>query len=88
VIGVLEVEQKEKGKPWQRNDRYFAVAAHSHSQRAVKRLADLPAQLEVEAFFVYYAGRNGKELRVVRRRGPKRAHKLLKVGVKAFKAGK
>lgn len=89
LIGVLEVEQKEKRKPWRRNDRYFAVATHAHSQRAVKRLADLPAQLvpEVEGFFVHYAGLNGKALRVVRRSGPKRAHKLLKVGIKAFKAG-
>lgn len=90
LIGVLEVEQKQKRKPWQRNDRFFAVATHAHSHLAVKRLADLPEQLvpEVESFFVHYAGLNGKELRVIRRSGPKRARKLLKAGAKAFKAGK
>jgi inorganic pyrophosphatase len=90
LIGVLEVEQKEKRKPWQRNDRFFAVATHAHSHTAVKRLADLPPQLvpEVESFFTHYAGLNGKELRVVRRSGPKRAGKLVKAGAKAFKAGK
>lgn len=90
LIGVLEVEQKNKRKPWQRNDRFFAVATHAHSHMAVKRLADLPPRLvpEVESFFTHYAGVNGRELRVVRRSGPKRAGKLVKAGAKAFKAGK
>ena len=26
LIGVLEVEQKDQGEPWERNDRFFAVA--------------------------------------------------------------
>ena len=25
LIGVLEVEQKDQGEPWERNDRFFAV---------------------------------------------------------------
>jgi len=87
LIGALEVEQREKNKRWQRNDRFFAVAIHAHSHIAVHRLADLPSQLvpEVEAFFIQYAGLNGKELRVIRRSGRSRAHKLLKAGAKAFK---
>ncbi len=89
LIGALEIEQKEKRKPWQRNDRFFAVAAHAHGDVAVQRLADLPEQFmtEVEAFFIHYAGLDGKQLRVVRRSGPKRARKLLKAGAKTFKAG-
>src|SRR5215217_8263454 len=80
LVGVLEVEQRKHGKRWKRNDRFFAVATHAHSHMAVKRLADLPQQLlsEVESFFVHYAGLNGKELRVMRRSGRRRAQKLLK----------
>ena len=90
LIGVLEVEQKQRRKPWQRNDRFFAVATHAHGHLAVQRLADLPSQLvpEVEAFFTHYAGLEGKELRVKRRSGPSRARKLLKAGAKAFKSEK
>jgi inorganic pyrophosphatase len=90
LIGVLEVEQRRKGRPWQRNDRFFAVATHAHSQMKVQRLTDLPEQLlpEVESFFIHYSGFGGKELRVLRRSGPRRARKLVKAGAKAFKAGK
>jgi inorganic pyrophosphatase len=88
LIGVLEVEQKEKRKPWKRNDRYFAVATQGHTYQRLKRLADLRPQLlaEIEAFFTHYAGLNGKVLRVVRRSGPRRAAELLKAGAKAFTA--
>ena len=87
LIGVLEVEQKDKGKPWQRNDRFFAVATHAHTHQALKKLDDLRPHLlpEIESFFTHYAGLNGKRLRIVRRSGPRRARKLLKAGAKAFK---
>ena len=88
LIGVLEVEQKDQGKPWERNDRFFAVATHAHTHQALKRLDDLRPHLlpEIESFFTHYAGLNGKRLRIVRRSGPRRARKLLKAGAKAFKA--
>jgi inorganic pyrophosphatase len=90
LIGVLEVEQKEKGKPWKRNDRFFAVATQAHDHQQVKHLDDLRPHLlpEIESFFTHYAGLNGKELRVLQRSDPNRARKLLKAGVKAFKADK
>jgi inorganic pyrophosphatase len=90
LIGVLEVEQKEKRKPWKRNDRFFAVATHAHTHQRLKHIDDLRPHLlpEIEAFFTHYAGLNGKELRIVRRSGPKRARKLVKAGARAFKAGK
>lgn len=89
LIGVLEVKQKEKRKPWKRNDRFFAVATHAHTHHRLRHIDELRPQLlpEIEAFFVY-AGLNGKELRVVRRSGPGRARKLLKAGARTFKAGK
>jgi inorganic pyrophosphatase len=90
LIGVLEVEQKEKRRPWRRNDRFFAVATHAHDHQRLKHLDDLRPHLlaEIESFFTHYAGLNGKKLHVLRRGGPKRARKLLKAGGKAFKAPK
>src|SRR4030095_5234661 len=83
LIGVLEVEQKEKRKPWKRNDRFFAVATSAHEHQRLKHLDDLRPHLlpEIEWFLTHYAGLNGKELRVVRRSGPARAGKLLEGGV-------
>jgi inorganic pyrophosphatase len=86
LIGVLEVEQKGKGKPWRRNDRFFAVATHAHTHQSLKRLDDLREHLlpEIESFFVHYAELNGKRLRIIGRRGSTRARKLLKAGARTF----
>jgi inorganic pyrophosphatase len=88
LIGVLEVEQKDQGDSWERNDRFFAVATHAHTHQSLKKLDDLRAHLlpEIESFFTHYAELNGKKLRIVGRRGPRRALKLLKAGTRAFKA--
>jgi len=88
TIGVLEVEQRQDGTPWQRNDRFLAVATHAHTHEKVQHLNDLPPHMlpEIEAFFSHYARLGGKELRIQRRRGPSHAQKLLKAGAKAFKA--
>jgi inorganic pyrophosphatase len=87
LIGALEVEQKQNGQPWKRNDRLFAVATHAHLHGTVKRLADLRPHLlpEIETFFTHYAGMNGKRLRIIGRCGPRRARKLLRAGARAFK---
>src|SRR5215831_2713463 len=45
LIGALEVEQREAGKPWERNDRLMAVATHAHTHETVKKLADLRPHL-------------------------------------------
>jgi inorganic pyrophosphatase len=86
LIGVLEVKQREQRKPWVRNDRFFAVATHAHSHQTLRSLGDLRPHLleEIESFFVHYACLNGKKLQVTGRKGPRRAHKLLKAGMKAF----
>ena len=85
LIGVLEIEQRQGRKPWQRNDRFLAVATEARAYRKIHRLADLRPDLldEIEAFFVHYTGLEGKTLRVVGRRGPRRARRLLKAGIKA-----
>jgi inorganic pyrophosphatase len=84
MIGVLEVRQKTSKRPWKRNDRFFAVATHAHTHQTLKKLADLRPHLldEIESFFVHYASLNGKRLEVLARRGPRRAHRLLKAGMK------
>jgi inorganic pyrophosphatase len=87
LIGVIEVEQKEKGRPWLRNDRFLAVATHAHSHLALTELAGLRPHLlqEIDAFFVHYAGMNGKTLRILRHGGPRQAHRRLRAGVRAFR---
>lgn len=86
LIGVLEVRQREGREKWQRNDRFVAVATHAPEHAHLHSLADLRPHLldEVEAFFVHYAGFNGKTLEVLGRRGPKRAERLLKAGARLF----
>ena len=87
LIGVLECRQKEKGKPWVRNDRYLAVATHAHTHQHLQRLSDFHPHLlrEIEAFFVHYTGLNGKRLKVVGRGGPRQAARRLDEGRKAFR---
>lgn len=87
LIGVLEMRQRSaKEKRWQRNDRFFAVATHAHDHGHLKALDDLRPHMldEIESFFTHYAGLNGKRVEVLGRKGPRRAHKLLKAGARKF----
>jgi inorganic pyrophosphatase len=45
VIGVLQIEQKSKGKT-ERNDRLFAVPRDSHSEQALKDVRDLSKPIQ------------------------------------------
>jgi inorganic pyrophosphatase len=45
IIGVLEVQQSEKGKKRIRNDRVIAVPRESHREKADKDARDLPKQV-------------------------------------------
>ena len=84
----MRSSKRTRASPWERNDRFFAVATHAHTHQSLKKLDDLRPHLlsEIESFFTHYAGLNGKQLRIVRRSGPRRARKLLKAGAKTFKA--
>jgi len=87
LIGVLEIQQRTAKEPkWTRNDRIFAVATHAHDHQHLKSLADLRPHMldEIESFFTHYAGLNGKQLKVLARKGPRRAAKLLKAGARLF----
>jgi inorganic pyrophosphatase len=91
LIGVLEIRQRsEKEKQWTRNDRFFAVATHAHDHGHLETLDDLRSHMldEIESFFGHYAGLNGKQLEVLARKGPRRAHKLLKAGARKFERGR
>jgi inorganic pyrophosphatase len=75
LIGVLEVEQREKTGELVRNDRLIGVAETSATHAATRDLTDLaPALLdEIEAFFDQYNRLDGKAIRVVHRRGARAA---------------
>jgi inorganic pyrophosphatase len=79
LIGVIEAEQTEKGST-ERNDRLIAVAAHSRDYSDVNRLEDFNDNMlhEIEQFFVNYNREKGKKFKVLGRKGPQQALKLLK----------
>jgi inorganic pyrophosphatase len=53
IIGVLQIEQKSKGKV-ERNDRLFAVPRRSHSEQGLRDVRNLSKaiRLELEKFFI------------------------------------
>jgi inorganic pyrophosphatase len=80
LIGTIELEQREKDGEVVRNDRLVAVAATSATHAATREIDDLaePLVAEIEAFFDQYNRLDGKEIRVLDRRGPKAAARLVK----------
>jgi inorganic pyrophosphatase len=79
LIGVIEAEQTEDKKTV-RNDRLIAVAANSRDYADVNSLKDLNDNMlnEIEKFFVNYNEEKGKRFKVLARKGPRQALKLLK----------
>lgn len=86
IIGILQIEQKSKGKR-ERNDRVFAVPKDSHSEQALKDVRDLskPIQQELEKFFKATDELEDKELEIMGWKGPKAALEAIKDAGKAFK---
>lgn len=78
LVGVLEVEQREETGVVVRNDRLIGVAETSPTHSRTHELTDLaPAILtEIEAFFEQYNRLDGKQFRVVHRRGSRAAADL------------
>jgi inorganic pyrophosphatase len=83
LLGVIEAEQTEDGKTV-RNDRLIAVAANSRDYSDVQTLNDLNDNMlkEIEQFFVNYNREKGKKFKVLGRKGPQQAFKLLKKSLK------
>jgi inorganic pyrophosphatase len=75
LVGILEVEQRERSGDLVRNDRLIAVAETSTTHAATRDLGDVnPALLdEIEAFFDQYNRLDGKAFRVIHRRGAEAA---------------
>ena len=78
LLGVIEAEQSKDGET-ERNDRLIAVAAESHTNRALKSLKKLDSTLvdEIEHFFVSYNNARGKKFKPIARRGPAAAMRLI-----------
>src|SRR6201996_4679853 len=85
VIGILQIEQKSKKKT-ERNDRLFAVPRRSHSEQALRDVADLtkPIREELEKFFIATDELEDKTLKIIGWKGPKAAVQAIKDAAKAF----
>lgn len=85
IIGVLQIEQKSKGKA-ERNDRLFAVPRRSHSEQALRDVRGLskPIQQELEKFFIATDELEAKKLEIIGWKGPKFAMSAIKDSVKTF----
>jgi inorganic pyrophosphatase len=79
VIGVLQIEQKRKGKR-ERNDRLFAVPRRSHSELGLRDVRDLsrPIQQQLEKFFIATDELEDKTLDIIGWKGPKTAIRAIK----------
>jgi inorganic pyrophosphatase len=80
LVGVLEVEQREKDGEKVRNDRLIGVAQESKTHARIHDIADLSPELltEIEAFFGQYNRLDGKSLQVLGRHGPGPARAIVK----------
>ena len=85
-IGVIEGEQVMKGnkKDKERNDRIIAVEKDAHSWADIKTVSDLSEEFcrELEEFFVNYHKLSREEYQVLGLKGPDRARKLVKSGMR------
>ena len=86
AIGILQIEQKTKGKT-ERNDRLFAVPRDSHSEQALKDVSHLskPIRQELEKFFKATDELEDKKLTIIGWKGPKAAVQAIKDASKSFK---
>jgi inorganic pyrophosphatase len=77
-VGVLEVEQKSKGKK-ERNDRVFAVPDRSPLETDLQDIRHLPSQAreELEQFFSATNALEDKQLEFLGWRGPSHAVKTI-----------
>ncbi len=86
VIGVIRVEQTEKGKKTQ-NDRLVAVAERSFDFKDVKSISELQKPLveQISDFLGLYNKNSGKEDEVQGVEGPEQALELLDRAIQRFK---
>lgn len=82
-VGVIEGEQHDK-KSKQRNDRIIAIERDAHSWADIKSITDLGQEFcrELEEFFVNYHKLSREQYKVIGVKGPGRARKLVKAGLR------
>jgi inorganic pyrophosphatase len=86
LIGVIEAEQTDKRHDTVRNDRLIGVVAKCQNDKGTRSLKQLPNNLvkEIEHFFVSYHALDGREFKALACRGPRKAARLVKEGMKRF----
>ncbi len=86
LVGVISAAQTEKGKT-KTNDRLLGVTIHSYEHESVHSIDELRPSLlqQIQEFFVSYNKQRGKEFKVKGTGGPKKAVRLVKQGMRAFK---
>jgi inorganic pyrophosphatase len=84
VIGVLEVEQKEKNKKKVRNDRIIGVEINSSIYDYVKKIKDLDKKMlkEITGFFMYCAEMEEKKFNFLGKGNASEAKALIEKSLK------
>jgi len=77
IIGIIEVEQTQKGKT-EANNRLLGVAVHSYDHEKLKTINDVSKTLlaQVEVFFVSYNKQRGKVFGIVGNREAEKGHQV------------
>lgn len=80
LLGVMEVEQQEKNKEPERNDRFLFVADASREQKDIRSIHDIAAEKleEIEEFFKYYNAAEEKQFHVLGYKKPRVALSIIK----------
>jgi inorganic pyrophosphatase len=89
LIGILEAEQRDKGRrTWERNDRLLAVAGGPKGHAAIHSVDDVdPFRMQaIESFFANYHALDGDRFRVKSRAGVAAAEAAIRQAHDAFKA--
>jgi len=78
LLGVIEALQTEHGKTI-RNDRLIGTPEGEKINPAARSIDDVPGRVldQIEHFFIAYNRYEGRDFKVVKRRGPSAALKLL-----------
>jgi inorganic pyrophosphatase len=86
LVGVIEAEQHDEGKPWERNDRLLAVATASKTHRGIRSIRDLDGTLvdAIGAFFEDYHRLSGASFRVIGQGGAQAAARAVRQSHRRF----
>jgi len=88
ILGILEAEQKKRGKKPERNDRVVARLVESRLFAKVEHIEELGERFveELSAFFSTYKRLRGQKYKVIAVGGPDRAADLIEEGAADYTA--